>query len=303
VKLLVFLAAVVGLGAAVTVAAPLPQSLEVGGITRHYLISVPSAYDGTRAFPVVFVFHGAGYGGAEMERWHPFTALGEKKGFIAVFPDGLDKQWNGGRTSGLFSRSDKSDDVDFVSLMIDALSSKYRIDPKRVFATGSSSGAIFCYTLAARLSERIAAIGPVSGSLGEEIAKRYHPTSAVSVVSFNGTADPMVPYPGVRRSDGHGMLSVPETIAFWVGVDGCAPDPLVAKDPPSPLDDGLTILRIRYTPQKTSGEVLAFVIGNGGHTWPGLHTDPTWAKTAGKTAMSIDANEIMWDFFVAHPKP
>jgi polyhydroxybutyrate depolymerase len=303
VKRLVFIAAGLALGIAATVAAPQPQSLDVGGTVRHYLVSVPSGYDGSRAVPLVFVFHGSGYGGAEMERGHPFTALGEKKGFISVFPDGLDKQWNGGRTYDPFSRNDKSDDVEFVSRMIDALGLRYRIDPKRIFATGSSNGAIFCYTLAARLPARIAAIGPVSGSLGEEISRQYHPVSPVSVVSFNGTADPLVPYRGVHRTDGHGVLSVPDTIAFWVGVDGCAPDPVVTRDPASPLDDGLTILRLRYPPQRNGAEVLAFVIGSGGHTWPGAHTDPTWAKTAGKTAMSIDANEIMWDFFVAHPRP
>jgi poly(3-hydroxybutyrate) depolymerase len=31
--------------------------------------------------------------------------------------------------------------------------------------------------------------------------------------------------------------------------------------------------------------------------------DPVWAKPAGKTAMSINATELMWDFLEKHPKP
>ena len=39
-------------------AAPLPRNLMVGGVERHYLLVVPSAYDGKAPVPVVFVFHG-----------------------------------------------------------------------------------------------------------------------------------------------------------------------------------------------------------------------------------------------------
>ena len=234
---------------------------------------------------------------------NPLVALGEKKGFISVFPDGLNKWWNGGRTHERFKGSDRSDDVVFVSKMIDALDAHYRIDSKRIFATGSSNGAIFCYTLAVRLSTRIAAIAPVNGSLGSEIPKHIRPECPVSVVSFNGTADPFVPYTGHENGNEGSLLSVPDTIAFWVGADGCVPEPAVTRDKPSPLDDGLSIVRLFYAKQKTSCEVYAFIIGHGGHTWPGAHTDPTWAKRAGKTAMSINADEIMWDFFEQHPKP
>jgi polyhydroxybutyrate depolymerase len=172
---------------------PLAQSMNVGGVERHYLLAVPANVDNTRPIPLGFVFHGAGYGGVEMAREHPFAALGEKHGFISVFPDGLDNRWNGNRIYDPFSKDDKSDDVVFVSKIIDVLETRCRIDARRIFATGSSNGAIFCYTLAARLSERIAAIAPVSGSLGEDVPRRFPPENPVSVVSFNGTADPLVP--------------------------------------------------------------------------------------------------------------
>jgi polyhydroxybutyrate depolymerase len=265
-------------------------------------MDVPALYDGSAPVAVVFVFHGKGSDGALEERNTGFTELAEKKNFLAIYPDGLEGEWNGGRKSPVSRESAKSDDVAFVSAMIDELESRYQVDPKRIYAAGTSNGAIFCHTLAARLSERIAAIGPVSGSLGESIPKHFHPKSPVSVILFNGTDDPLVPYAG-HRDFGEGVLSTPDTIAFWVAVDGCAVNPAVTTDKPSPLDDGLTIIRLFYAKGTGSCEVSAFIIGHGGHTWPGVRTDPTWAKTAGKTAMSINATELMWDFFEKHPKP
>lgn len=231
-----------------------------------------------------------------------FTQLGERKGFLTAYPDGIGHEWNGGRKAPISSDSAKSDDVAFVSAVIDDLAARYRIDPRRIYATGSSNGAIFCHTLAARLFERIAAIGPVSGSMGESIAKHFRPKKPVSVISFNGTDDHLVPYAGYP-ANGEGQLSVPDTIAFWVGADRCDPKAVITTDKASPLDDGLTIIRLSYSKGAGGTEVCPFIIGHGGHTWPGQHTDPVWARTAGKTAMSINATELMWDFFDRHPKP
>jgi len=46
----------------------------------------------------------------------------------------------------------------------------YAVDPRRIYATGISNGAVFSHYLAAHLSPRIAAIAPVVG----ELLKHYH---------------------------------------------------------------------------------------------------------------------------------
>jgi polyhydroxybutyrate depolymerase len=287
--------------AAASPAGPMDRTIKVG-VERHYLLVVPEKVDPKAPLPLVFAFHGSGNSGALMQKGLGITELALRKGFIAAFPDGIDNRWNGGVSDPESLASARSDDVAFVSAMIDQIDSEHRVDRRRVFATGSSNGAIFCYTLACRLSERIAAIAPVSGLLGEAVAARYHPAGPVSVISFNGTDDPLLHFTGEPRG-GKGLLSVNDTVSFWVRNDQCDPTATVTRDPPSPLDDGLTIIRIAYQGGTGRSAVEAFVIGHGGHTWPGNHTDPTWAKTAGKTAMSISANELMWDFFLKHPKP
>jgi polyhydroxybutyrate depolymerase len=276
--------------------------LVFGGIVRHYLVVVPGSYDGTIAAPVVLAFHGKNNDGALSERTFGFTELQNRDYFIAVYPDGLNREWNGGLTPPASRESEVSDDVGFVSALIDSLSARYKIDPKRIFATGSSNGAIFCHTLAARLSERIAAIGPVNGNLGVTLPKKFPPQHPVSVISFNGTDDKLVPFGG-ESDPVYGLCSMPETIAFWVKVDGCVGEPEVATLSPAVPDDGTVIKRFTFGKGPTGAEVVAYVIGHGGHTWPGNHTDPGWAKIAGRTSMGVKATEAIWGFFEQHPKP
>jgi len=294
------LASAVVLGAIPAPAAPLSCTVTVG-VERHYLLVVPGSYDGRTPVPLVFVFHGAGNTSADLQKNIGLSELAEEKGFIAAFPDGIGKRWNGGISPPDSFASARSDDVRFVAAMIDQLSVRYRIDLKRVYATGSSNGAVFCYTLACRLPDRIAAIAPVSGLLAQACAEDHPPAGAVSVIAFNGTDDPLLPYDGVRRPGG-GLLSVTDTIAFWATANQCDPKPTVTRDPPSPLDSGLVICRIDFHDGARHSAVESFVIVHGGHTWPGHRSDPTWAKTAGRTAMSISANALMWDFFLRHPK-
>jgi polyhydroxybutyrate depolymerase len=287
--------------APLAVAVPVSENLIFGGVQRHFIYVIPAAYDAKIPIPLVFIFHGAGNTGALLENSLGFTALQKRKYFIAVYPDGIDKAWNGGREEPTSLAAARSDDVGFVSALIDAMGTKFNIDPRRIYATGSSNGAIFCETLAVRLSDKIAAIGPVNGTLGPSVPAKFPVRHPVSVISFNGTADPFVPFMGVDVS-GHKLLSAPDTIAFWVKTDGCDTAPTVTEIPKAVPDDGTAVRRLDFANGQDGTEVTAYIIAHGGHTWPGYHTDPGWAKQAGHTAVSVNATEAIWDFFDKHPK-
>src|SRR5207248_1712283 len=111
--------------------------------------------------------HGAGMNG-RMMRW--FTGLDRKadrEGFIVVYPDGTGSgsflTWNAGALFRL--AGNRADDIAFLRELLDDLGKVVNVDPKRVFATGMSNGGMMCYRLAAEMSDRIAAIAPVAGTM------------------------------------------------------------------------------------------------------------------------------------------
>ena len=128
------------------------------------------------------------------------------------------------------------DDVGFVRAVLDDLAKVANIDSKRVFATGMSNGGILCYRLASELSDRIAAIAPVSGTMGTATCKPKRP---VSVMHFHGTDDKFVPFKGGKGTSSLAQIdfySVEHSINAWVKANGCSEKPIVA-DMPKKTDE------------------------------------------------------------------
>ena len=276
--------------------------LQFGGLARTYSVHVPSSYQKAHSVSLVLAFHGGGGQGKGMARLTGLTGLSDREGFIVAYPDGIDKHWNDGRET----ITSKVDDVSFISALIDQIARDYSIDRKRVYATGISNGGIFSERLACDLADKIAAIASVAGAMPQNIYARCNPPRPVSVLMFHGTDDPLVPYNGgdVRRVAGQGLggkvLSVADTIKYWVSHNKCSPSAVTAQLPDKDPEHGTKIRRDVYGQCKEGSEVVLYTIENGGHTWPGgLQYAPE--RLIGKTNRDINASEIIWDFFKAHP--
>ena len=244
-------------------------TLQVGGLERTYRLHVPPNYDDNRSWPLVFVFHG-GYGTGEvMEQVTGFDQLADEKGFIVVYPNGYIDHWNDGRSTD--PTYTEVDDVGFVSALIDELSGQYNIDPKRVFAAGMSNGGIFTYRLACELSDRLAAIGPVSGSLAENLATQCSPAQTISIIHIHGLADQLVKFEGGTVPSPYGGITYPvlEALALWVGFDGCTGSPETTALPDSDPADGTSVRVISYPHCQNNTALTLYAITGGGHTWPG----------------------------------
>ena len=57
-----------------------------------------------------------------------------------------------------------------------------------------------------------------------------------------------------------------------------------------------------YGPGPDGAEIAVWTIANGGHIWPGGMTNLP-EERVGKLNKDINASELMWEFFKAHPKP
>ena len=145
--------------------------------------------------------------------------------------------------------------------LIDELSKLLKIDPKRVYATGFSNGAIFAYRLACELSDRIAAIGPVAATQILDDQQACRPTRSVPIIHFHGTADRLNPYDGGTTSAGYEFLSAEEAMRFWVKQNACPAAP-------QKTETG-SIQHEVYAPCAQNSAVELCRILEGEHAWPG----------------------------------
>jgi len=272
-------------------------SLFVGGLKRTYLVHIPGGYDSTKPTPVVLALHGAAMTGSMMVRFSGLNETSENNNFIVVYPNGTGfgplQTWNAGGLPPKMARG-KPDDVEFIGKVLDDLSNRTNVDAKRVYACGMSNGAMMCYRLAAELSDRIAAIAPVAGTVA--IAES-HPKRPVPVLHFHGNADPIVPFNRVTSKPSFMKLScAEESIQTWVKLDSCDEKP--TEDILSKAGDEMKVTRKTYGHGRDGSEVVLVTIEGGGHTWPGQKPP---VEFIGKSAMNISADDLIWEFFRKHP--
>jgi polyhydroxybutyrate depolymerase len=188
------------------------------------------------------------------------------------------------------------DDVSFISQLLDEIGKIGNVDSKRTYACGLSNGGMMCYRLASELSNKIAAIGPVGGTMPNTDQKPQRP---VSVIHFHGTLDKLVPYDVGEKNPAKflRLKSVEQSIEAWLKLDGC-PDAPASTDVLSKDGDELKVVRQIYGPGTDGAEVVLVTIEGGGHTWPG-QVPPV--KFLGKSALNISANDLIWEFFEKHP--
>ena len=191
------------------------RELRIADQIRSYSVHIPPSYDFRRPAPIVLVFHSAMMNGAMMARFCGLSEKADRSGFVVVYANGTGSTpvflyWDAGGVRGRVS-----DDVGYTAKLLDDLASVVNVDPKRVFATGMSNGGMMCYRLAAELSDRIAAIAPIAGTMAIENCRPERP---VSIIHFHGTKDGLVLFggPDERIPKNIKFLSVEETIRAWV---------------------------------------------------------------------------------------
>ncbi len=281
------------------------RSISIGGVDRTYRLYVPSNLPKERPVPLVFVFHGGFGTGAGIERFTGFDRLADRDGFIVAYPDGFRRNWYDGRDFAVsrLRRTQQVDDVAFVQRIIDAVSRDYRIDPRRVYATGISNGAMFSHYLAGHLADRLAAVAPVCGGIAEPYGPQFRLSQPVSMLLINGTADPLVPYEGgpVAHDQRGRVLSTDETVAKWRAATGSTGTGTREALPDRDPSDGCTAERCRWPKGPSGAEVELLRVVGGGHTWPGRaqYLPP---RAIGRVCRDFDATAVIWDFFRTHPK-
>jgi polyhydroxybutyrate depolymerase len=221
-----------GDGGAGTVTCPSPalgagnttQTVEVGSTSRSYVLHVPSTYDGSKPVPLVLDFHAQGGSGSGERAISPYPAQTDPDGAIMAFPNGLSGPSGTGWNVGPCCVANV-DDVAFARALVQDVEKVACIDLKRVYAVGTATGGGMAHYLACHAADVFAAVAPAAFDLLEQNVGDCKPPRAVTVISFRGTADPLVPYDGGPSSFVTGMpvtfLGAQATFQKWAEIDQC----------------------------------------------------------------------------------
>lgn len=276
------------------------------GVSRPFELYVPQRYDGHTPIPVVVNGHGSTSWGAEQLAYSAMRPVADRYGFAIAAPTGAVEYtrgyvWNfpgfplfGGTTQAPAGTPD--DDL----MVRDLIAQVKRVictDSRRVYATGFSAGGRMASRLACTNAGLVAAIGAVGGlrAGSEPDPTDCHPSRPVPVIGFHGDADPINKFgggSGTATSWGYGVKTA---VKHWVSINRCNSKPLVETVTP-------TVDRETYKGCAKGSAVVFHTLKGGGHTWPGSGF-PLPADEFGRTDMSINASELMWQFFARHRLP
>lgn len=257
------------------------------GSTRTFITYVPSTYNPNTPVPLVLVLHGLTMSASSIMSVTGINSLAETNHFIAVYPDGLNNDWNFGGTG-----SSNTDDVSFLNALIDSMATHYTIAPDKLYSCGFSAGGFMSYRMACESGRCFAAIASVSGTMGTSVYTSCTPNHLCSIMQVHGTSDFIVPYAGAANNE-----SVDNVIQKWIGVDNCTATANITNLPDNNLSDLSTVQKIQYYPCSTNTEVLLYKVIGGGHQWPGTSSI---LGGLGTINMDINASAEIWDFFSRH---
>ncbi len=271
------------------------------GRLQTYYLHTPKSYQSERPTPLVLVFHGSGGSGKSIANVTHFDDLAEQKGFIVVYPDGIDHRWN--QVKHYSSSQVDVNNASFILALIEHLQQIRNIDRRRIYVTGFSSGAILTQTLACKLSDRIAAFASVAGTLPVNVASSCKPQTPVSLLMINGKGDESVPYPGGKVDDVREVISVPKTAEIWQQHNGCA----LNSKKVEPLADtasnhGTKVEISSYLGCRDGSEVTLMSVEGIGHSWPGSASENV-KNDQSNVSPGINASQTIWDFFQRHTLP
>jgi poly(3-hydroxybutyrate) depolymerase len=217
---------------------------------RRLIITIPKTFSSNHRYPVLFCFHGAG-GQAEnlSKRW---SHNADVRGLIVISVEAVQPQakWN-------FMdkyQKEEHDDVDFVLKVVNGLIKNNVVDPKAVYATGHSSGGLFCYRLA-KETVVFAALAPMSCGMVKGAHDPGEKTKQVSIIqvigdqdkSFNSSSTPKVT-----------MYSAEKRINIWRTFNRCFPNPVI-------MNKGEEVVVYTYVNQSGIEVALCKVKGQGHH--------------------------------------
>jgi Poly(3-hydroxybutyrate) depolymerase len=264
---------------------------QVGDDPRQYLIHIPPSYDGTKKVPLMIFLHpfmGSAESAADLTA---FNKKADEEGFIAIYPNGRFCKASGIRAWNITDFPNfMSSDTDFVGTIMETAKEGLEIDPSKIFVAGYSNGGMLAQDIATKFSDKVAAVACVSGCM---TGLESGPTEDVSVLMIHGGKDKVVPYDGrlgwFNEIGLPAMRSVDYARNFWTTNDN------LTEVERQKVKDGVQFER--WTNPNKKVELQIYTLDEIKHRYPGGNYG-----ASNVVPETIEATNVIWDFFKAHGK-
>lgn len=273
------------------------ETMTVDGKTRTYLLNLPPNYYESSDFSLVIAMHGGGGEASQFESSSKLTEKANDAEFVVVYPEGVKstgalaaRTWNAGGCCD-YARDNNIDDVNFIEKLIDKLVATYKINPKRVYATGHSNGGMLSYRLACEIPTKIAAIAPNGCSM--VVTQPCNPFRPVPILHMHSELDSKVPYAGGVGITGAYFPAIDSVLNVWSLENSCA-------TPSQVLVNNSSYKFTNWSECNSNVTIEYYLTKDGGHAWPG---GLPGSGNGDSPSTVINANDLLWEFFQQYQLP
>ena len=259
-------------------------TIDWDNLEREFYAVFPENHSLDHSYPLLISLHGGDdYADANMQ-YTGFTQINDENNFVLIFPQGTVAAGKG--STGWYSGGDCSNievcDLSFIERLIDYSIEELAIDPSRVYVSGFSNGAFMAYTTACFLSNKVAAVAPVSGSLSPEDYESCDPQRPMPVIHMHGLNDTSIPVQG-----GDYVTPLQLVSNYWSSFNSCSENIVI--DGEDSNGDGYSWYSEISTSCQDGVSTNFTYLENFDHIWPASDSD----KGGGA---DIDGATFIWEF-------
>ena len=228
--------------------------------------------------------------------------IAQRENLILVVPEGAigpegHQGWNDCRTDAIGNPD--TNDVQFISALINEISAQYNQTDSKVFSVGISNGGMMSMRLADEIPDKLHGFAAIVASrpINTECPDISTPVSALFM---NGTADPILPYDGGHIIPNRGELySTTDTVAYWVNRNQANATTGFVELENIDNDDNSIVVVQSYDSGTNNTRVVHFEVIGGGHTEPSITEKyaPLYKLVVGEQNNDIESAEEIWEFF------
>ncbi|MDJ0945368.1 MAG: hypothetical protein QNJ30_18010 [Kiloniellales bacterium] len=157
---------------------------------RTYRIRMPAGHDGSSPVGAIMYMHGYRGTAAAIMRNKALGKAVSKLGLALVAPKSLGDDW-----SIPNAPREYTDDFAFFDRLLEEITARFAIDPRRIMATGFSAGGMMVWNLACQRGGSFAGFAPIAGTFWAPIPQSC-PSPPVHLLHTHGTDDKIVPLRG-----------------------------------------------------------------------------------------------------------